>query len=307
MSDLAVLPQLLVCPDDHGVLQFEHQALRCDSCGRLFPRVSHTYWDFRPAKPLEKAREFGEAYFTAYRDLFEREHPDFSGIPAWGAAASNPTAWVQKRERHRRAILSLLRSGADTSKSVLVDVSAGAGFYTTALAPHFQYVLHCDLSAASLTYSSGLSQELGITNIVFLRVDYLSLPFHRSLTHVLCLDSLIRGDRHDLHVLGQIAGSLRGCGSAMVDFHNWWHNPIRRLGLLAENFHNNRSYSRREAEALLQAADLGIKRYQGFVQEGDSDKKMGRMVSGVLPPTRFLYVVQSARPPAVSEPVSSAR
>jgi SAM-dependent methyltransferase len=153
-------------------------------------------------------------------------------------------------------VLRLIRSSTDTSGSVLVDVSAGIGFYTIALAPYFRHVLHCDLSVAGLTHASGLSQKLGTSNINFLRTDYLALPF-RSLTHVLCLDSLIRGDRHDLHVLGQIADSLRSWGCAVVDFHNWWHNPLRRLGLLPENFHNNRSYSRREAEALLHAAGPG--------------------------------------------------
>jgi len=233
----------------------------------------------------------------AYRDLFEREHSDFSAIPPWGAAEFAPIAWVKKRERHRGTVSSLIQSVADTSTgSVLVDVPGGAGFYTIALAPYFRYVLHCDLSVSNLTYASGVSQQLGITNIIFLRVDYLALPFERSVTHLLCLDSLIRGERHDLHLLRQIAGSLDSSGSAVVDFHNWWHNPLRRLGLLPDNFHSNRSYSRHEVKALLQAAHLDTKLYQGFVQEVDPNKKAGRIVSRVFPPTRFLYVVQSAAP-----------
>ena len=83
--------------------------------------------------------------------------------------------------------------------------------------------------------------------MIFLRVDYLKLPFSQALDYVICLDTLIRGRDHERGLLASIRDALKPGGHAVLDFHNWWHNPLRRLGLLPQNFGGNTSYNYRES------------------------------------------------------------
>src|SRR5260370_29930293 len=117
------------------------------------------------------------------------------------------------------------------------------------------------MSVDSLQYARRRSRKMDVANVFFLRVDYFALPFCQSLNRILCLDTLIRGRDHEKALLGQIQGALAGEGSAIVDFHYWWHNPLRRLGLLPQNFGLNQSYTRRDSERLLWESGIEDWRY----------------------------------------------
>jgi SAM-dependent methyltransferase len=142
---------------------------------------------------------------------------------------------------------------------------------------------------SNLSYARRKARALGIRNILFIRADYFAPPFQGSLDRLLCLDTLIRGEGHDFALLTAIANSLKPTGCAIVDFHNWWHNPLRRLGLLPENFSNNRSYGRAEAENLLRAAGIEEFSLIPFLQEFDADSATGRQLARIVPPTRLVY------------------
>jgi len=73
-----------------------------------------------------------------------------------------------------------------------------------------------------------------------------------------------------------------------VDFHNWWHNPLRRLGVLPENFAENRSYAAGELPALLAAAGIDDFDLQPFIQELNADGWSASLLKRIIPPTRFL-------------------
>lgn len=120
-------------------------------------------------------------------------------------------------------------------------------------------------------------------------MDYLRPPFRETLNRVICLDSLIRGEAHETRLLRTIQGALRPDGAAVVDFHNWWHNPIRRLGLLRNNFGLNRSYALNEVRQLLNEAGVVAPRYVPFHQETSSYPWLRGLLQRVLPPTRFVY------------------
>jgi SAM-dependent methyltransferase len=141
----------------------------------------------------------------------------------------------------------------------------------------------------NLSYAARKAERLGIRNIHFLRIDYFAPPFRHSLDRVVCCDTLVRGERHEATLLRAIRGALKPEGRAVVDFHYWWHNPLRRLGLLPQNFGSNRSYGRREAEALLSSAGVRKFEYFPFHQEFSPSWRGGRVVRRVIPPTRLVY------------------
>jgi SAM-dependent methyltransferase len=179
---------------------------------------------------------------------------------------------------------------------VFCDISAGAGYYTLSYARYFSQVLHCDLSTRSLVYSRNRAQAMGIGNIVFLRIDYLSPPFRRSLTHLVCFDTLIYGRNHERDLLASIKRMLSPAGSSVVAFHNWWHNPVRRVGLLRRNYPPEGSYSRAETERLLREAGISAYEYFPFHQEFEPGGLLGRIGAELLPPTLHVYRCRAETP-----------
>lgn len=127
-----------------------------------------------------------------------------------------------------------------------------------------------------------------------LRVDYFALPFRRSIDRLLCLDTLIRGEDHEKALLNEIAKAIASDGRAIVDFHHWWHNPLRRLGVLPQNFGNNRSYTRSGAEGLLRECGVEGWRLVRFCQEFAPEGASLKRLSWLLPATRLLYEFGSA-------------
>jgi hypothetical protein len=144
---------------------------------------------------------------------------------------------------------------------------------------------------------------MGLENVFFLRVDYFALPFSRSIDRLLCLDSLIRGKDHEKALLNQIQKAISGQGRAIIDFHHWWHNPLRRLGLLRQNFGNNRSYARSGAEGMMRECGIEDWRLVRFYQELEPAGPFGKSLSWMLPATRLVYEFGAA----LSGPSSSGR
>jgi len=233
-----------------------------------------------------------EAVLTADDSPYGRDYAESRTAPfewseagmGWGAPESLPERWVARKYRQVTAVEKLIGAG-----ELLADFSAGAGYYTLEFAKSWRCVVHCDLSPHSLTYARRKAAKLGLTNILFVRMDYLRPAFRRSLGCVACLDSLIRGEAHERLLLQAIESSLAPEGVAVVDFHNWWHNPIRRLGLLRNNFEANRSYRGGHIRRLL--ASVGIVGYERvpFHQEVSADSPWSGVVKCLLPPTRWMY------------------
>jgi SAM-dependent methyltransferase len=238
-----------------------------------------------PAAPVAN-REYALAYDGQFHRAFQTGQESM----AWSTRESSSPAAIRKRERQGRAVLSVLRAtGRPLDELGLCDISAGPGDYTLFYARHFRWILHCDLSPEALRYAAQRSRQMGVTNIFFLRVDYFALPFRRSLDRILCLDTLIRGPDHEKALLGQIQCALSPEGRAIVDFHHWWHNPLRRLGFLPQNFGKNRSYTRQEAEKLLLESGIEDGKLVRFYQELETTNPCYRSLSALLPATRLMY------------------
>lgn len=286
MSPLQELLPILTCPDDHGALRESGDGLECAGCGRRFPVLAPNLVELLPR--VEALRDDGSAYSADYLAERSREFVFRADAEAWGAPEGRPEPWVERKYRQVEAVRELLLDG-EPSEGVMCDFSAGAGYYTFAYARDWRYVLHCDLSVDGLAYAHRKAERLGLRNILFVRMDYLRPPFRGTLDRVVCLDSLIRGEAHEKRLLGTIRRALRPGGAAVVDFHNWWHNPIRRLGLLRNNFGPNRSYAAREVRRLLAEAGVAAPQYVPFHQETAGNALVRGLLRRVLPPTRLVY------------------
>jgi ubiquinone/menaquinone biosynthesis C-methylase UbiE len=279
----------LRCPDDRSKLHAYQDSMVCGLCGREFKSGKRSTLDLLPLRPTALQTIRNVAYVDSYLRLFQQPFASEENCDAWGADEKTPPGWAEGRMRQVKYVLPIvLRERGKT----LCDVSGGAGRYTLEYAKHFDLVFHCDLASESLNYVSRKASTLGLRNVISLRTDYLRLPFYKSVDVVICFDSLIRGEEHERLLLESIKSSVAPGGIAVIDFHNWWHNPLRRVGLLKQNFGENRSYSRREVEALL--SDVGISRYQylPFVQEFLGNDALTSLARKLIPATRLIYWFQ---------------
>jgi len=287
---LRTILDLLSCPDDGQPLRLDREQPVCRGCDRSFP-LHEDFAEILPRSPARLPASASADYRSAYRTLFEQSYQEDDTCLAWGAEESATPSWIRKRQRQVVAMHPLVTEGIEPAASVLCDIAAGAGYYTFAYAPEFRFVLHCDLSVENLNYARRRARERRLKNIFFLRIDYFQPPFRHSLDRILCLDTLIRGEAHDAMLLKSIADSLQPSGKAVIDFHNWWHNPLRRLGILPENFHNNKSYRRSETETLLARTAFRSATVFPFVQEFNPNGRLNRICSKMVPSTRIVYRV----------------
>ena len=306
-SSTKEITSYLCCPDDQRSLRATDQTLECCDCGRVYPVREGGILELLPSKPAGSPRnaEYAADYHLEFYRAFEAREV---AIP-WGLREARSASWRRHRERQVRTVLSLLiKEGGLFEDRILCDVSAGVGDYTLSYARHFKWVLHCDLSVDALCYALAQSRRMGLQNVFFLRVDYFALPFHRSVDRLLCLDTLIRGEDHEGALLNQIERAISSEGRAIVDFHHWWHNPLRRVGLLRQNFGTNRSYTRSGAEGLMRECGIRDQRLVRFYQELEEPFSKG--LSWLLPATRLLYEFGCAdssgdAPPASAEASST--
>ena len=284
------IADVLCCPNDGASLQLEPTAFRCTQCHSHFPIHEGNFTEILPTKPSTLLSSISDTYREAYYLAFNEAYCKKETSRAWGAEEAATSSWVRKRYRQVAMIKPLVTEGTKSGEAILCDVSAGAGYYTFEYSRLFRFVIHCDLSVDNLNYAWRKAQRLGIHNIFFIRADYFALPFRQSLDAIICFDTAIRGETHDSLLLTSIVRSLKPGGRAVVDFHNWWHNPIRRLGLLPNNFRANRSYVRAEVESLLRKSGIIDFSYWPFYQEIENHEAKTALTS-VLPPTRLVYRV----------------
>jgi SAM-dependent methyltransferase len=277
----------IVCPEDQSLLVLDGDALRCPGCNRCFPVRNDRWVDLLPLRPQNLGESFSEEYRSGYEAAFTEPFEYAPDAVAWGAPEKVSPRWAGIRDREAALVLRMLDDPPLTT--VLCDFSGGAGYYTLKCAPHFKMVLHCDLSVASLSYVSRKAVALGLGNILFLRIDYLNPPFRASLPRVICMDTLIRGPKHEGLLLRQIDRALVPGGKAVVDFHNWWHNPLRQVGLLRDNWRENTSYRKSEVDELFRGVAIEPVRYAPFYQEIDPDRPVTTMLRHLIPPTRLVY------------------
>ncbi len=256
----------IACPLDGGALARAGDALVCALCAAEYAVLGERVADLTPPNRVllpgssdDYATHYLAAAAETYREGVERA--------PWADPASLSERSRRRTLRHVEWSLEALARRPGPIR-VICDISAGPGNHTFAYARRYPLVLHCDISADALSYALARAEREGVDNIVFLRVDYLFSPFPASLDAIVCFDTLIRGPLHEQALLAQLLRSLRPGGFALVDLHNWWHNPVRRMGVLRDTFAGNTSYRRREAEALLKHSGARLELVPFYAERG---------------------------------------
>jgi SAM-dependent methyltransferase len=282
----------IVCPNDHTKLVVGDNGLKCPTCSGFYPILNNRIINLLPLSPSELGSSFSAEYQSGYREEFFRPFLyDKKAIP-WGAPEEVPEKWAKIRVMQANLIYKLLETEGHPDTSC--DFSGGAGYFSLKYSQKFKIVLHCDLSMSSLSYVYTKAEAMRLDNMFFLRIDYFHPPFFETLPSIICTDTLIRNPVHERMVLEQIYRSLEPTGKAVVDFHNWLHNPIRRIGFMHQNFRNNKSYRRFEIEdenGLLQSAGIESFRYYPFHQEFDVEDHSFVILKHLIPPTRLFYQI----------------
>lgn len=278
-------------PCDNGI--------RCGRCQRFYPLLAPRIFQLLPSRPITFP-DRGE--LTRYQDGYQSEFskpPEIrAGAKAWGAPETRSRKWLRLRERYTREVFEFLRDLRAEEGLIFCDLSAGAGHCTSKAALQYRLVFHCDLSLDALAYASAKASADGLDNMIFVHADYFQPPFRNSVDHLVCLDTLIRGPWHEEKLLRSIQGVLSSEGTAVLDFHNWWHNPLRRLGLLPDNFAGNKSYTRKELLRLLETSGMGRFETRPFVQEFDPSRVVGKIFAQLIPSTRMMVRLASSNAPA---------
>jgi SAM-dependent methyltransferase len=238
------------CPDDGGRLHPGRDWLRCEVCGREFPRLGDRVFELKTLapKPVNSSAQAGyEAFHAAELTLHGQP-------PGWGDFGdANPG----KREfvrRERAAIAALL---GDRAEGVLVDVSGGVGNYSSFLADRARTVIHCELHVPSFAQASRDHAQL--QNMFFARSEYLALPLaDSSVDGAICTDTLIRGVEHERALLAEIRRVLKPDGRAVVDFQHHRFKRIQKRSPLAKCYELN------DFLPLVAESGLVVERVQGI-------------------------------------------
>jgi SAM-dependent methyltransferase len=282
-----------VCPDDATPLSPHDGGLACPLCSRVFQILAGRVIDLSPARPATGSW-MTESYATAYREMFAEPLTLEAGLAPWADPTRLTASEVERKRAHVEWIYErVARRKPPPSERILCDIAGGPGYYTLGLAHRFRAVIHCDLSARALSSTYNRASAAGLTNVYFLRLDYLALPFRGTLDVAICLDTLIRGPDHDELAYRRIAAALSPSGVGFVDFHNWWHNPLRRLGLLPDNFVDNRSYTRREVERIARSPAGVVSNLFPFYSEIKGNGLAARAARFALPATRHTVEIET--------------
>jgi SAM-dependent methyltransferase len=283
------ITSLVCCPDDGATMVAGGSGFRCGRCQRSYPVLSTNILELLPSRPVAFPEPIEKTpYREGYQREFSRPREIRPGAQAWGAPEGRSRKWLRLRERQAREVFQFLCEDPHRANLVFCDVSAGAGHCTFRAAKEYRLVFHCDLSLDALAYASAKARAIHLENIVFVHADYFQPPFRNSIDHLACLDTLIRGPWHEKKLLQRIQSVLASNGTAVVDFHNWWHNPLRRLGILPDNFAGNKSYTTKELKSLLESSGIGPFQTRPFVQEVDPGDAPGKILARFIPPTRLM-------------------
>jgi ubiquinone/menaquinone biosynthesis C-methylase UbiE len=209
------------CPDDLSKLLFYKDYLKCKKCRRCFPIFTNNFTEILPKEFPKwdlKEEENKEAEKTYHRFCLEKISWERKSM-GWGFLSlqiPGYRAFIKKeREKIKNLIPPHLQNG------LMIDVSAGCGNYSIYLSSLSSLMVHCEAEVQSLLSARELAISSKRDNIIFIRANYLKLPFPDNLFDVvICTDTLERGKNHEIRLLKEIYRILKKGGVGIFDFHN---------------------------------------------------------------------------------------
>ncbi|HMP86050.1 MAG TPA: methyltransferase domain-containing protein [Lacibacter sp.] len=300
-----LLERILSCPVCNSSTRYVQGSFHCNSCNSVYPYYDQSILEILPPEPLSFSTDERSPYHEAiYHHLFRTGIGEADPGKSWARPELVPEGWRNVKYRHVDFIYKLIGE-ATGKRHIYCDFTGSSGYYTFEMSKHFDWVLHCDLSMDSLLYAQQKAAEQNIHNILFIRADYFRPPFNHVLDLVYCGDTLIYSPSHEHLLLAGMYQALKSGGVAVFDLHNWWHNPIRRLGLLPNNNGKCYSYNRFKADAMVRKHFPRFRR-TGYYQEFPSGKLPG-WIPRLFPNTRHTYIARKEANVASIDAVAAAR
>lgn len=221
MSVLDLALQFLACPNCSGALYHSHDALACKSCKSEFKILNENTIELVAQESFRfKTTETTEAY-SEYSDLRNIGHPINEKMRLWGWESKyGISGFVTKL---RNTIIHMIQN------EIICDIGAGVGNYSLHFAKKAKLVFHCDLDLEAINVASQEAKKQNLKNILFIRCDYLHLPFRsNSLSCITSIDVLEKGREHDTKLIEEISGKTIVGGLVIVDFHSKERTKLTR-------------------------------------------------------------------------------
>lgn len=242
--------QFLVCPNCLKSISRHDIVLHCSFCNSDFKIIDENIIDLVSKNSFNfKTKETSNSY-SEYSELRDLGHPTNEKARLWGLESKyGKSGFVSTL---RKKILNFL------DEKIICDVGAGIGNYSLFFAKYAQIVFHCDLDLEAILHASKEAKKQKIENILFIRCDYLYLPFRsNSLDCITSIDVLEKGHEHDSQLIEQISQKLVTNGKYIIDFHSKERTKITKAPL-------SDRYSKQELIDLLKSHNLSINHIIGM-------------------------------------------
>ncbi len=287
MIDIEKAISFLACPHDGGNLELYNEELSCSICSSKFRILDGNTVNLTPKNKKMISSQTSQHYMNDYMNKTETTSENISDQR------------VQAFELDSRLQGYLLENQKEILRvmdnDVICDIGAGVGDHSIEFSKKSSLVFHCDLDIQIIGIAKKKAKQLGLNNIMFVRSDYLSLPFKKnSLPQVVCTGVMGRwGNIHDSLLVEQIAKILKKDGKAVMDFM-----AKERKRVPEDEFKENR-LSKKEIKLLLQKFNLETSNFKGIGYLPSSIKvsrfmyKIGNNFSKiVLDPSRWLITAK---------------
>ena len=289
-SKISVIEQYVRCPETGGSLEYRTDHFYCQASDRKYPFSQESIVELLPPGPTSFSFDRRSAYHeNIYKTLFSTKLAEANPEKSWAPPELVPEKWRTTKLNHVQFIRRLIEETTN-QRETYCDFTGASGYYTFEMAKHFKWVFHCDISSESMLYAKQRADKEGLQNIIFIRADYFRPPFDGTLDLIYCGDTLIFSPSHEGLLLKGMYKSLKPGGYALFDFHNWWHNPIRRMGLMSNNFGECYSYNKAETLDFV-THHFPEHRHLGYYQEFRSGHRPAWM-PGIFPNTRHMYAAR---------------
>lgn len=287
---IELIKKHVCCPDCKTSISYEGSHFRCDNCQRQFPFYDNAILEILPKTPSKYAFDVRSGYHEkVYNQLFSSKRQEVDPETSWANPDKVPVKWLKKKNEHVGFIKNIIEKNIP-GREVLCDFTGSSGYYTFELRKLFKWVFHCDLSIESLLFAKKRAEAQHIDNLIFIRADYTKPPFNSTLDLIICGDTLIYSPYHEGLLLNGMQQSLKEDGQAIFDFHNWWHNPLKQIGIMKTEFGFCYSYSKKETDGFVNRYFSSFK-YWPYYQEFSTGRP-GPLVPGFFPSTRHCYIAK---------------
>jgi 2-polyprenyl-3-methyl-5-hydroxy-6-metoxy-1,4-benzoquinol methylase len=279
-----VLPYL-ACPNDGNNLEILECNLFCDECESNYKILDSNFIELLPKTSFQpKSETTTKMYSKYYDDLSKLGHSSEDKKRLWGIQSNSiPKGFFEKS---RDTIMKFI------DQNLVCDVGAGIGDYSFPLAKKSKIIFHCDLDLEAINYSRKIAYEQNLNNILFIRCDYMFLPFkNSSLPCITCIDVLERGEEHDNKLLEQLTLKIKSHGICISDFHSKERMKLTRVKDFGDR------YSKNDLKSLFSKNDMNISEIigMGFLPQLKNIPGLiyyiGNAIGKIfLPPARWLVI-----------------